>query len=219
VGANFSLNKGVIPAGFEDYCQVVRMNEPNADWTSLVGQVQRTRQRGADLVVALLHGAGAYQVFPGYVFRNNVHRFCDESGVDLVIAGHPHHPQPVEKYPSKVSGRNHWIVYSLGNFVAYDIFKWSHITAWLRVEILKGSYPDQTSLNGQRSATCINRLELLPVYVEAIMREQRVKSLRFKRIRSKNGVKSIDSLDKTSQAEFKEVREFWDRWVQPSLTE
>ncbi|MGA1666004.1 MAG: hypothetical protein ACO39U_03335 [Bacteroidia bacterium] len=60
---------------------------------------------------------------------------------------------------------------------------------------------------------------MLPVYVEAIMREQRVESLRFKRIRSKNGVKSIDSLDKASQAEFKEVQEFWDCWVQPSLTE
>lgn len=219
VGATFSLNKGVIPPGFEAYCQVVRMNEPNADWTSLVRQVHGTRQRGADLVVALLHGGGAYQAFPGSVFRNNVHRFCDESGVDLVIAGHPHHPQPVEKYHSKVSGRNHWIVYSLGDFVAYDIFKWSHITAWLRVEILKGSYPDQASPNGQSEATCIHRLELTPVYVEAIMREQRVEFLRFKRIHDKNGVKSIDSLDEASQVEFKEVREFWDRWVQPSLTE
>jgi len=62
-------------------------------------------------------------------------------------------------------------------------------------------------------------LELTPVYVEAIMREQRVESLRFKRIHDKNGVKSIDSLDEASQVEFKEVREFWDCWVQPSLTE
>lgn len=219
VGATFSLNKGVLPSGFEKCCNVVRMNEADADWSILVQEVQGLRQRGADLVVAMLHGGGAYQAFPGSVFRNNVHRFCEESGVDLVIAGHPHHPQPVEKYCSKVSGRSHWIVYSLGDFVSYDIFKWSHLTAWLRVEIIKGYYPDQDGMQGKSWATCIHRLELMPVYVEAIVRGQGVESLRFKKVHGTKGCRSIDSVDKSSQREFSEVLEYWERWVQPSLGE
>ncbi len=217
VGATFSLNKGVLSPEHKNRCHVVRMNEPEADWSILVQEVQSVRQRGADLVVGMLHGGGAYQAFPGSVFRNNVHRFCDESGVDLVIAGHPHHPQPVEKYQSKVSGRSHWIVYSLGDFVSYDIFKWSHLTAWLRVEILKGTYPDQNALLGKSQATCIHHLELTPVYVEAIIRGKGVESLRFKKVHGNIGRRYINSDNKTSQKEFEEVLKYWELCVQPSL--
>lgn len=219
VGATFSLNKGALPPGYEKCCHFVRMNEHDADWSILVQEAQSLRQRGADLVVAMLHGGGAYQAFPGSVFRNNVHRFCEEAGVDLIIAGHPHHPQPLEKYHSKVSGRSHWIVYSLGDFVSYDIFKWSHLTAWLRVEILRGTYPDQNALQGKARATCISHVELIPVYLEAIIRGQTVQSLRFKKVHGTKGCRSIDSVDKTSQKEFKEVLEYWEGWVQPSLGE
>lgn len=135
----------------------------------------------------------------------------------MVIAGHPHHPQPEEKYQSKVSGRSHWIVYFLGDFLSYDIFKWSHLTAWLRVENLKGIYLDQNVLLGKSQATCIHRLELTPVYVEAIIRGKGVESLRFKKVHGNIGRRYTNSDNKTSQKEFEEVLKYWELCVQPSL--
>jgi len=116
-----------------------------------------------------------------------------------------------------VSGRSHWIVYSLGDFVSYDIFKWSHLTAWLRVEILKGIYPDQNALLGKSQATYIHRLELTPVYVEAIIRGKGVESLRFKKVYGNIGRRYTNSDNKTSQKEFDEVLKYWKLCVQSSL--
>ena len=219
VGATFSLNKSPWPVENTEQCNVIRMNQPKADWHPLIQQVQRARQQGADFVVAMLHGGGAYQAFPGSVFRNNVHRFCDESGVDLVVAGHAHHPQPIEKYVSEISGRSHWIVYSLGDFVAYDIFKWSHLSAFLRLELVKGSYRDPLNPGQRCQDTRITQLSLQPVYLESKRQGPKVASLQFKKVfRTGDGL-SLKTGDTRAKQEFEEQKGFWERYVQPSLVE
>ena len=99
------------------------------------------RQNGAEFLVAFLHMGCAYQPYPSKVTVDNMHQICKETGVDLVLGGHPHNAQPIEFFDitDPFSGQNKQttIVYSQGDFVAYDIHKWCKLPLLLKFEELK----------------------------------------------------------------------------------
>lgn len=64
----------------------------------------------ADLVIVSLHWGVEYAKRPLTEQVELAHQMVD-AGADLVVGGHPHVVQPIEKYHER------WIVYSLGNFI------------------------------------------------------------------------------------------------------
>jgi hypothetical protein len=61
-----------------------------------------------------------------------------------VIAGsHPHNLQPwtFYDYTSKLDGqlKKGFAIYSLADFIAYDIYTWCHLSAYLKVELYRDS--------------------------------------------------------------------------------
>ncbi len=64
----------------------------------------------ADLVIVCPHWGVEYALQPTPEQVDLAHQMID-AGADMIVGSHPHVVQPLEKY------HNHWIAYSLGNFI------------------------------------------------------------------------------------------------------
>ncbi len=64
----------------------------------------------ADLVIVCPHWGVEYAVKPTRDQVELAHQLID-AGADMIVGSHPHVVQPLEKY------HDHWIAYSLGNFI------------------------------------------------------------------------------------------------------
>lgn len=71
-----------------------------------------------DFVVVLPHWGDEDQTSPNSQQRSFAKKFA-EAGAGAIIGSHPHVPQPWEKYTTQ-KGQEALIVYSLGNFVAWQ---------------------------------------------------------------------------------------------------
>lgn len=89
----------------------------NADKvSSLVSQL--SQQPSVDAVVVLPHWGDEYQPLPNSAQKSFARKWLD-SGAIAVVGSHPHVLQPWEKYVTP-DGRETVIMYSLGNFLAYQ---------------------------------------------------------------------------------------------------
>jgi len=75
--------------------------------------LHRSKQLGADLIVAFMHWGDEYQPKPNKS-QMQIARFCHDHGANMVIGSHPHVLQPV----TVSKDRSQLTVYSLGNFVS-----------------------------------------------------------------------------------------------------
>jgi Bacterial capsule synthesis protein PGA_cap len=206
LSATFSFNKEVLPKGSEWLSNHIELNQPWPDISLLIQQADIARERGADIIVAALHMGCAYQAYPSMHSVNNIHAICDQAGIDIIIAGHPHHAQPMELYVSPATSKQHFIVYSLGDFIAYDIFKWGHLSLLLKLEISKGT------LNGQ-SFTCITGIQIKPVYMHAIIKNGTITSLELLDYLALRKNPSNYPFCKKDMQKFNEVSDFFERFV------
>jgi len=206
LAATFSLNKEQLPAEQPWLCNHVLLNDSNPDLSPLALQAAAARANGAEMVIAMLHMGTAYQAYPGATIVQNAHRVCDEAGIDAIIAGHPHHAQPMELYDSPHTGRQHFIAYSLGDFIAYDIFKWGQLPLLLRLTVSKGQTP-----NGP--AVLLSDIEVRPAFMHADIRHGNVKSLRLMDYFRLRNDPSLSGIDPSEKRHFQELREFFESYV------
>jgi len=86
-----------------------------------------------------------------------------ESGVDIILGGHPHVAQPMEKYrfydPYDKREKEGFIIYSLGELVSLNLFsKNSRLASIVKLELSRGVE------NGARTVK-ITDLKVLPIYI------------------------------------------------------
>lgn len=206
IAATFSLNKEQLPEDKQWLCNHILLNCSNPDISLLVKQAAIARQRGADIIVAALHMGCAYQAYPNMHTVNNIHTICDAAGIDVVIAGHPHHAQPMELYNSATTGRQHCIVYSLGDFIAYDIFKWGHLPMMLQLQISKGM------LNG-KSFTCITDIKIKAAYMHATVNNGKINSLELLDYLELKRNAATYFTNKKDLQKFEEINAFFEQFV------
>ena len=208
----FSLNMETVPAETPWLCNHICLNEPNPDISSIVQQAQLARERGADLVAAALHMGCAYQPYPDKQIIDTMHRICREAGIDLILGGHPHNPQPLSfyNYRHEITGeeKQSLIIYSLGDFVAYDIFKWCHAPLIAKLHISKGT------LNGEKR-TLITGIQLKSIYLDATVKKGKVTQLRFRDIKRFRHPVEFSILCPDSRKELTEIIDFLDEFVLP----
>lgn len=85
------------------------------DSAVIKNDVERAKQLGAEYIVCNMHWGTEYKPLPnGY--QKRFESYCYDLGVDMVIGGHPHVVQPIEK--KIVEGKEKLTVWSLGNFVS-----------------------------------------------------------------------------------------------------
>jgi poly-gamma-glutamate synthesis protein (capsule biosynthesis protein) len=93
-----------------------------------------------------------------------MHRICELANIDIILGGHPHNMQPLEilETTNEETGisKQHFISYSQGDFIAYDIFKWCHLPLLLKLSISKGM------LHGKRHVQ-LTGIEAKPFYLYA----------------------------------------------------
>ncbi|PQA59864.1 CapA family protein [Siphonobacter curvatus] len=156
-----NLNKFETEAGKEWLVNYERLNRAGADVSRIKTQVQAAREHGADVVVFLFHTGNAYQAYPSAHTVEIYHRVFRECGVDIILGSHPHNPQPMERVdfndPFTGEAKAGFAIYSLADFVAYDIFVWDRLVPLLKLTIEKGTE------NG-REKTLLTQVQVLPVY-------------------------------------------------------
>ncbi len=153
----FSMNKFEPDPGLEHLTNFIRLNLPDPDISFIVAQADKARELGADFIVCSLHCGNAYQVYPSLNTVELYHRIFDEAKIDVIAGGHPHNPQPGEIYPftgHDGKPRKGFAIYSLGDFVAYDVFHWCHLPLMVKLHIGKNA--------GEAAELC--GVDIKPVY-------------------------------------------------------
>lgn len=161
IAATYSLNKFEVPGDQPWLVNHARYNVPGCDISLIRKLVEKARERGADIVVLSLHTGCAYQAYPSRHTVEVYHRIFTECGPDIILGGHPHNPQPMERFsfncPFSGIQKNGFAIYSLGDFVAYDIFTWCHLPILLKLQISKG-------MSAGKECTLLRDIMVMPVF-------------------------------------------------------
>lgn len=88
----------------------------------------------ADLLIVSMHWGNEYERLPTEEQRELAERLID-SGVDVIIGGHPHVIQPVETI--KTGNSEGLVLYSLGNFISNQRWRYSDAGVIVYLEITK----------------------------------------------------------------------------------
>jgi len=197
----FSLNALVCPEGKAYLANHLNLNEANPDLSLIVHQAQLARKKGAEFLVAFLHMGCAYQPYPSQTIVDNMQQICRQTGIDLVLGGHPHNAQPIEfleiKDPFSGRQKQSTIIYSQGDFVAYDIHKWCKLPLLLKFDIAKIN--EEVVISAIRAKLFYNYAQLKNGKVESL------RLLDYARLRANSNILATDLL---AQREFEELSYF-----------
>jgi hypothetical protein len=170
IGATFSLNARQLPPDNAWLLNHIDLNSPNPDLQILAMQAAKARNAGADLIIAHMHMGCAYQTFPSAHTVQNMRAIAACTGADVIVGAHPHNIQPLERIvvvdPFTGKEKESLIIYSLGDFVAYDIFKWCHTPLMLKLHFSK-------DIDGVK----LQNLEIRQGYMDASKANGRIKQL------------------------------------------
>lgn len=148
--------------GKEYLTNLIRLNKPEADISLIKEHVRIAKEKGADIVAAMLHWSIEFETYPIENVIDMGHRIM-ECGVDIILGGHAHVAQPMERYrffdPYEKRQKDGFIIYSLGELVSLNFFsKNSRLAMLLKLEISKG-------MEEGLITTKITGLKVLPIYI------------------------------------------------------
>ena len=175
----FSMNQLTNPSEKPYLVNHLEVNQPNIDLMPLKKDVfyAKTVQK-ADFVVLSLHYGNAYQAYPGAHIVANTQRIFEECGPDVILGGHAHNIQPMASYPFNCpltgEAKRGFVIFSLGDFVAYDIFNWCHLSVYLKFIISKG-----VDFRKNTIKTVLTDVKPTPVYACGVYKNKKIRDLRF----------------------------------------
>ena len=129
------------------------------DEGKIIKDIGRARKQGADVVAIALHFGQEYQRQPNANQRKLVNNLV-QAGADIIIGSHPHVVQPYQIF--KVRGKDGKIrtrvaIYSMGNFIAYQLGNYKDLGVIFGVNIRK-RFPDKSIE--------ITKVEAIPTYTQ-----------------------------------------------------
>lgn len=99
----------------------IALTPPNVvnyiDTTVIANDIKAARTLQPDAIIACMHWGLEYQSLPGKE-QTMLADWLLQQGVTHVIGSHPHVVQPMELRTDSVTGEQHAVVYSLGNFIS-----------------------------------------------------------------------------------------------------
>lgn len=115
------------------------------DENKIIKDIAKARKQGAEIVTICLHFGDEYQRQPNARQKQLVQRLI-AAGADIILGNHPHVVQPYQIF--KVRGkdgklRTRVAIYSLGNFIAYQLGNYKDIGVIFSVNIRK-RFPEKT---------------------------------------------------------------------------
>jgi hypothetical protein len=183
VSYTFSMNTQQNPKDKPWLVNHLEVNTADVDLSALTQDIARAKHDNADIVILSLHYGNAYQAYPSAQIVENTKRIFEECGADIILGGHPHNVQPMAAYPftcphTGVEKRG-FVLFSFGDFVAYDIFNWCHLPVYLKLEISQISAKNGIYTEGSSLRTILTNVEAVPVYVCGNYRSRKDRELRF----------------------------------------
>lgn len=156
VNYTFSLNKNKLNKWDERKVNVLELNNIRADISKLKKDIKEVKKI-SDFTIAFLHMGNSYQAYPSKHIVDMFHRVFEETGVDTIVWWHPHEPQPMERYnfvdPTTNEEKSWFAIYSLWDFIAYDVLSRCHLSLILELIISKTD-----------KKTTLTDIKILPLY-------------------------------------------------------
>ncbi len=128
------------------------------DETALLQSIKSAKEQEADVIVALLHWGGEYDVEPTDS-QKSIADLLFRNGVDVIIGTHSHVVGPMEqKTVTTVDGetKDCFVAYSLGNFYSSMDRDETKPSAILNLTF---------NLDGESGKTSIQKIEYVPLYI------------------------------------------------------
>lgn len=126
------------------------------DTLKIRNDIKIARGKGVDIVIVHLHFGDEYQRTPNKYQKDIVKKII-EDGADIIIGGHTHVLQPVEFFKTKKSKIDSgFVIYSMGNFISNQRWRYSDGGAILTFSFRKYIYSDSVYLNN---------VKFLPIWV------------------------------------------------------
>lgn len=153
-----------IRIGFLNYTQSTNGIPVSPDRNYLVNMIDRNlmladvaqmKEAGADFIVACPHFGTEYQRQPDEI-QKTVALELLQAGADAVLGNHVHVVQPMEYLVLEGSARPALVVYSLGNFISNQRWRYSDSGIMVNLIIEKGA---------DEPAARLSQVEWLPVWV------------------------------------------------------
>ena len=157
----YCLNGNDVIPGKEYMTNVIRLNKSGTDISLIEEHIKIAHEKEADIIVAMLHWSIEFETYPIQNVIEMGHKIM-EAGVDIILGGHPHVAQPMEKYdfidPFTKIKKEGFIIYSFGELVSYAVFsKNSRLALLLKLEISKG-------IQYGKEVTKVTDLNVFPIY-------------------------------------------------------
>jgi hypothetical protein len=86
------------------------------DKDQVVGDIQKARQKAADIVILFLHWGKEYDTIPSPA-QVDLAKYFLSAGADIIIGSHPHVLQKMVLARDSADGKDNIVIYSLGNFI------------------------------------------------------------------------------------------------------
>ncbi len=129
------------------------------DQKKIIADIKKAQAEKVDIITVILHQGSEYQRLPNEEQKTLVKNLVNE-GADLILGSHPHVVQPYEIFEIKEENgkiRKAVAIYSMGNFIAYQIGNYKDLGVIFKVKIKK-HFPD--------GETEITEVEAIPTYIQ-----------------------------------------------------
>ncbi len=109
--------------------------------------IWNARSKGTDAVVIYFHFGDEYSHTPSE-YQKSIVRFAEKYGADIIIGSHPHSIQPGEYFQSSKNNIGKGlVVYSLGNFLSNQRWRYSDAGMILKIKLEKNCFSGKTRLS------------------------------------------------------------------------
>ena len=130
------------------------------DKNKIAKDIEKVKAENVDVIIAIMHWGIEYQTSPNSE-QKELADFLFDNGVDIVLGGHPHVLQTMEKRDIELEDGTHkdgFIVYSLGNFISGQVKTYTKQSVILNIEVTKHND------NSEKKIT-IDDVSYVPVYM------------------------------------------------------
>lgn len=147
----YGTNGIPVPSG-KDYCVNL------IDEDLILKQINLAKEQNPDMICIFMHWGVEYQTKQNKT-QENLANFLFKNGVDVILGGHPHVLQPMEKREITLEDgttKDGFIIYSLGNFISGQNKLPRQSSAILDLEITK---------NGETGKISIDEVTYTPIFM------------------------------------------------------
>ena len=154
------------------------------DKDKMARDIERVKKENVDVIIAIMHWGIEYQTEPN-AEQKDLADFLFDHGVDIVLGGHPHVLQTMEKREIELDDgtkKDGFIVYSLGNFISGQVKTYTKQSVILNIGLTKHNNSD-----AEKKIT-IDDVSYVPVY----MYDSKASSKRYKLLDIRKNMKAYE---------------------------